>query len=122
MSNKFVKISDSEYEVMEVIWEKGETGVSEVHKILSQKHTWAYNTVATFIQRLAEKGFIEIQKNGKANICRAVISKEEYKKSMTKDFLDSIHNGSKRSLIASLFDKQLPDDTIDKLMRLIDEE
>ncbi len=119
---KFVKISDSEYEVMEVIWETGETSVPEVHRRLSEKRKWAYNTVATFMQRLSEKGFLEIRKNGKSNSYNYVVTKEDYKKSLTKDFLDSIHSGSKKSLIASLFDKKLPDETIDKLIDMIDKE
>ncbi len=115
-----VKISDSEAEVMEIIWDKGETTAHEVHSELLKKKKWAYNTVATFMQRLCDKGFLKIRREGKSNLYSCLISREEYKKSLTREFLNSIHKGSKKSLIAALFDKKLSDEEIDELLNIID--
>ncbi len=115
------RMSESESEVMEVVWEKGEVSAHEVQEELSKKKSWAYNTVATFLQRLCEKRFAASRREGKTNYYRALISREEYQKSVTRDFLNSIHHGSKRSLIASLFDGEVNDEEIERLLRLIEE-
>lgn len=115
-----IKISDAESEVMEVLWDKGEASANTVCQELSKEKKWAYNTVATFLVRLCDKGFLKSRKEGKSNIYSCLISREEYKRSLTYDFLSSIHRGSKKSLIASLFDKELSDEDIDRLMDIID--
>lgn len=119
--NETAKISDSEAEVMEVMWDKGEATASEVHAKLSKKKKWAYNTVATFLTRLCDKNFLAHKKSGKSNIYYCLVSRGEYKKSVTQEFLDSIHKGSKKSLFAALFDKDISDEEIEKLMKIIDE-
>ena len=113
--SEHIKISDSEYEVMEVIWDKGDATVSEVHNALSDRK-WAYNTVATFMTRLSEKGLLSSHSEGKAKIYTPKVNRELYKKELTEDFLNSIHKGSKRSMLAALFDRSVSNETIDKLM------
>lgn len=113
--SKHAKISESEYEVMEAIWDSGCATVAEIHNALSDKK-WAYNTVATFMSRLSEKGLLSSHTEGKAKIYTPEISRSSYKRELTEDFLNSIHHGSKRSMLAALFDRSVSNETIDKLM------
>lgn len=111
------KISDSEYEIMEIIWKSDDfISISDVHKEIASKQSWAYKTVATFIKRLCDKGILVSEKQGKANVYKACISEEDYIKGQTNDFLEQIHNGSKRSLIATLFDGSVSDERIEQLL------
>lgn len=116
---EFGKLSDSEYEVMEVVWELGDCTIQDVYKKLEFK-SWAYNTVATFMQRLCDKGLLKSTRAGKANMYKAVISKKEYKKSITINFLNTIHKGSRCSLIASLFEGEVSNETIDEMLKQIE--
>lgn len=109
------KISDAEYEVMEAVWGLGEATVSQLQAALAGKK-WAYNTVATFAARLVEKGFLNARSEGKAKIYTACIGSDEYKVELTHDFLNGIHSGSKRSMLAALFDRKASDKIIDKLI------
>lgn len=121
--SEIMKISDSENEVMEVIWAVEEwITISFIHEKLSVNKKWAYNTVGTFVQRLCQKGFLQSKREGKTNSYKAIISKERYKRALTQSLLDEIHNGSQKSLIASLFDVKLPNEKIDKLLDLLNEE
>ena len=114
------KISDSELEVMEVIWKADEwIDIASVHRVLSQGNQWAYNTVGTFMIRLEDKGFLEHVKRGKSNFYRALISREEYKRAETEKFLNQVHSGSKKSLIAALYHGQVEDEELDKLMQML---
>ncbi len=117
--DKGVKLSDSEYEVMEVVWEIGNCTIPDVYKKLEFKR-WAYNTVATFMQRLCEKELLKSTRAGKSNMYEAMISKEDYKKSITINFLNTIHNGSRRSLIASLFEGKVSNQAIDEMLTKIE--
>lgn len=115
------KISDSEFEVMEIIWENsGWVTINEVHTALSKVKKRAYSTIKTFMVRLCEKGFLESEKQGIANVYKALITKDEYIKEQTHAFLRHIHNGSKKSLIAALYGGKVSNEKIDELLKLLE--
>ncbi len=118
---KIPKISDSEYEVMEVLWASDDyMEVSAVHDALSKVRKWAYNTVGTFLIRLTGKGFLDSKKRGRVNCYFPLISEEEYIRAQTEEFLQTIHKGSKRSLIAALCDSDTDDKELDELMAFVE--
>ncbi|MBI2842996.1 MAG: BlaI/MecI/CopY family transcriptional regulator [Armatimonadetes bacterium] len=45
----------AEFQIMEVLWQKGEATVKEVHAELSKRKQVAYNTVGTVLTRLRHK-------------------------------------------------------------------
>ena len=59
MSHPAEKISESEYEVMKVLWESGQPmPVTDIRRILHQRKSWEATTVKTLIARLTEKGAV----------------------------------------------------------------
>lgn len=119
--NKLPKISDSEYEVMEVLWASNDyMEISDVMNALSKEKQRAYNTVGTFLIRLTEKGFLKTKKHGRANSYFPAVSEEEYIKAQTEEFVRTICKGSKRSLIAALCDTDTDDKELDELMKFVE--
>lgn len=112
-----IKISDSEMEVMQVFWseENNWLSLNDLCAALAHKD-WKYNTIGTFVLRLTEKGALKAKKEGKTNYYYPIISKDEYKKMETKQFLNEVHGGSMKSLIASLYDESLNETAITELM------
>lgn len=118
---KLAKISDSEYEVMEVIWaENNWIDISGVHQILSKAKKWAYNTVGTFMLRLTDKGYLKTEKRGKSNFYFPLITEEQYVRAQTEEFLNLVHKGSKKSLLAALYDDSTSQEELDDLMRWLE--
>lgn len=115
-----VKISEAENAVMEVLWDRDEwLDVAAVSDALPD-NKWAYNTVATFLLRLTEKGMLEAGKQGRNNVYRPLIDREQYKRAETEEFLNSVHHGSRKSLFAALYGDELSDDEIDKLLEWVE--
>lgn len=103
-----MRISNSEMEIMNIIWKKGEEVTSaELTAIL--KNTWKPTTVMTFLKRLCDKGILEARREGKTNLYSANITEDEYKSKTTEDFLQEFHNGSVTSLLAALVKGKQPD-------------
>ena len=116
-----MKISDSELEVLRVLWAASDwVGVGEVCKAL-EAHGWKYKTVGTFLLRLQEKGMVEARKEGKVNQYRPRFSEAEYKHQETAQFLHKIHNGSMKSLLAALYQGEASEDLLDELERRLRE-
>ncbi len=103
-----MKISDSEMELMQIIWAKGEKVTSsELAERL--KDTWKPTTIMTFLKRLGDKGVLEIRKEGKTNFYSVKMTEDEYKQQQTEEFLRDMHKGSVTSLLAALTKGKQPD-------------
>jgi len=111
------KISKSEMELMQIIWEHAAPITSgEVLERLPLGRDWKNTTVLTFLSRLAEKGMVQVEKQGKANVYKALVSEKSYRGKETVSFLEDVHGGSVKSFMASLVDSnELTQQEIDEL-------
>lgn len=106
MSNVKQTITDSEYQIMKILWKKGEMmTVSEVVSELDD-NGWTPSTVSTFLQRLLKKGVISCEKKGKTNLYYPVMQENEYELSETESFLSKIYKGSVKNMVAALYENQ----------------
>lgn len=60
-----IKISDSEWEVMRVIWTQGSTTAQEIIAILGQTMDWKPATIKTLLGRLVKKEAVRTEQSGK---------------------------------------------------------
>ena len=103
--NKIQKMSESEMEVMQVIWAAGGSITSaELLHELNKEKDWKPTTVFTFLARLVEKGILTAVKHGKANQYISFVSEDEYRQYETRSFLNSVHKGSVKSFITALYE------------------
>lgn len=94
-----MKISDSELEVLNVIWNKKQATSIEIIEELKLKN-WSNNTVRTFIKRLLGKGAIKkVNKVGKTYTYTAKINEDKYKSQALKHFIDTVFRGNKEEFI-----------------------
>jgi len=66
--DKEFKISDAEFEVMKIIWDKSPIRSSQIVKILSHVKDWKPNTILTLVSRLVNKKAVGFTKEGNAYI------------------------------------------------------
>ena len=84
------KISSAEWEVMRVLWTKGETTSTEITKILSTKQDWSASTVKTLLGRLADKGYLTSRREGRTYLYHAVLNEEEANLTAVQEVLSKI--------------------------------
>ncbi len=113
-------ITESEYEIMKILWEKkNPVTLGEILKQLGDK--WARNTVGTMLTRLCEKGVTAYEIKGKSYLYYAVLEKKDYSHDETKTFLEKLYDGSVGKMVASLYEnKQITEDEIEMLRKIID--
>lgn len=85
-----IKISDSEWEVMRVIWTQGATTAQEIIDILGQTMDWKPATIKTLLGRLVKKAAVRTEQSGKKYIYFPAISEEETVKSATENLFSHI--------------------------------
>lgn len=96
------KISDSELEVMRVLWQAGDAlPVTEIRETLQQSRGWEATTVKTLVSRLVTKGVLKQEKRG-VFYYSPLISQAEYNDWATHDLISRVYHGSARDLVAAL--------------------
>ena len=117
------KITDSELEVMEVLWRAGEPlPLQPIRTELEHTRGWDGSTVKTLLRRLCEKGAVGADKRA-ALYYRPLLSREEYQSWSTSSLIRRVYRGSARDLVASLVrGDQLTDRDLEELRALLDQE
>ena len=116
MKNLAEKISASELEVMQVLWEAGDAlPLTEIRKALQAKLEWSDPTVKTLIRRLCEKGALKQEKHG-VFYYLPCLSRDEYNAWAAGEMVDRLFHGSAQALVAALVKgRELSDKDIDEL-------
>ena len=96
------KITDSELEVMKLLWcAKDALPVTAIREQLQKSKGWEPATIKTLISRLVSKGAVRQEKRNVYYYSPA-ISEKEYSSWAAKDLVTRIFNGKASDLIASL--------------------
>lgn len=102
MENLAEKISDSELEVMRLLWEAGTPlPISEIRIAMQQRKGWEPTTVKTLVNRLVAKNVLAQEKR---NVFYYIplVSQEEYNSWATSQLIDKLYRGSAKNLVAAL--------------------
>lgn len=95
-------VSDSEWEILEVLWEAGEPlCANDIRERLNKKKNWERTTVLTLIKRLCQKNML-IQEKREVFYYAPSMPREDYVKKETKNFVNKFFRGSSRNLAAAL--------------------
>ena len=96
------RISDSELEVMKVLWEAGDAlPITELRQTLHERRGWEATTVKTLVQRLVAKGVLEQEKR-KVFYYRPLVSESEYSDWAVNGMVQRLFRGSAKALVATL--------------------
>ena len=102
-----IKVSDAEYEIMEIIWnEEGEVTTADIIEKVGEDNLWKHTTILTLAKRLVDKNVLKVRKKGRINYYSPTITKDEYKSYQADDFIEEMYGGSVKSLVASLYDNR----------------
>ena len=116
------RISESEWSVMQVLWEAGEATANQVVERLSDSTTWKPNTVKTLINRLVKKKAVAFEKKGREYLYRPLVSEEECKRAESRSFLERVYGGATKPMLAAFLEtEKLSADEISELKRILDE-
>lgn len=115
-------LTEAELRLMDVLWERGPSTVSEVAEALPQDLDLAYNTVLTTMRILEAKGFVEHKKSkeGRAFIYRARVGREEASRTALRVLVSRFFQNSPELLVLNLLgDEKLSKTELARIRALI---
>lgn len=115
-------LSDSQLQIMHVVWDKGEVTLADVWTELTKSKPVAKNTVQTLMSRMVEKGWLTYRQEGNSFVYWATQERAATHRHLVHRMIDVAFRGSTEGLLLSLFDgKELTPEQADRLRALIDE-
>lgn len=100
-----IKLYDSELNVMEYLWQKGEASAKEIAAEMAKTVGWSKTTTYTVIKKCVDKGAVERHEPGFH--CAPLISRQEAQAYETRELINRMYDGSADLLVASLVGQQM---------------
>ncbi len=101
------QISEAEFEVMKVIWEKYPISTNEIVDILLKKSTWNVRTIQTLLSRLKKKNAVSYEKEGRMFVYSPLVEKNAYIKHESNSFLKKFYNGAINKMVLNFIENDM---------------
>ena len=103
------QVSDSELELMKIVWAGGGTAryAQIMEELEKAGRTWQKNTVITLLSRLVDKGLLRTSKIGRRNEYTALVSQGEYQAQQARALVGKLYAGDARGLVATLIQGEM---------------
>ena len=99
MSTRPIKPTESELEILRVLWEKDLASVRDVHEELAKSKEVGYTTTLKLMQIMHEKGLVKRDDSFKTHIYQAAVSKEKTQKHLLGKMINTLFGGSPTELV-----------------------
>ncbi len=122
MTRELPRIADSEWRVMQVLWEHGPQTANGVVSTLSGEVKWKPRTIKTLISRLVKKGAVKVTEEGYRYRYSAAVDESACVHSETRSFVRRVYQGAmKPALAAFIEDADLSDKEIDDIQNILNQ-
>ncbi|MBE6982564.1 MAG: BlaI/MecI/CopY family transcriptional regulator [Ruminococcaceae bacterium] len=120
MSESLKRLPDSELAVMQAVWRCPIPATrSQIEKELPV--SMAATTVLTLLSRLAEKGYLTVEKEGKSNVYTPTVTQDSYVAQESTHFFRKLCGGSISTFASALCNSSLSRQEIEEIRRLLEE-
>lgn len=98
-NSELMKPTASEMEILQILWEEGDSTVREVHDILSRKKAAGYTTTLKLMQIMHDKGLLHRNDEARSHVYTAAVKKESMQKQAVSKIINGMFKGSPAKLI-----------------------
>ena len=119
---KTPRISETEWEVMKVIWPQAPCTAGQIIDLLTRTDpTWHPKTVKAFLNRLVKKQVLGFRKEGRAYLYRPLVREGECVDAVSESFLERVFGGSLKPMLAHFVErKKLSTEEVHELRELLE--
>lgn len=105
--NNIPRISDTEWEIMRVVWEKHPITANEViDRLIAADASWHPKTVRTLLARLVDKKALGYEAHGKSYVYAPLVTEQESLTTASESFLERFFGGSLKPMLAHFVGQQ----------------
>jgi BlaI family penicillinase repressor len=121
-NTKQIKPTESELEILQVLWERGKATVREVHEELSAYKDSGYTTTLKLMQIMFEKSLVKRDDSNKTHIYSPNVSKQKTQQQMVGKMVDALFGGSATQLVMqALGSSQASKEELEEIQKLLND-
>jgi len=98
--------TESELEILQVLWQQGSCSVRKVNDILNEKRDVGYTTTLKIMQIMTDKGFVTRDTKSRTHIYHSAVKEKDTQKSLLNSFIEKTYRGSAMSLVLQALGNQ----------------
>ncbi len=118
---KLLKPTESELEILTILWEKKNATVRSVHEELCKTKEAGYTTTLKLMQIMFEKNLVTRDDSNKTHIYTPAVTKEKTQKQFLNRMINNLFAGSSADLVMqALGQTRTTNAELDKIQDLID--
>jgi predicted transcriptional regulator len=115
-----VKLSDQQFNIMEVLWHHKEASAKTVQRQLKGAPL-AHTTIATILTRLEKRGILSSRTEGRERVFTPLISEQDAKRSMISSLVSTLFKGDDSKLLAHLVkENEFNQDDLEEIKSMIE--
>lgn len=120
--SKTIKPTESELEILQVLWNKGLATVREVHEVLTLTKDIGYTTTLKLMQIMHEKGLVKRDDSMRTHVYQAAVNKELTQKHLLDKMISGLFGGSATQLvIQALGEHKASQEELDKIQSILND-
>ncbi|MDH4130279.1 MAG: BlaI/MecI/CopY family transcriptional regulator [Gemmatimonadota bacterium] len=117
-----VQLTELQFDIMRVLWTRGEATVAEICRALESERSLALTTVATLLSRLEKRGVVEHETRARQFVYRAVVTEAEARHSMVHELTERLFDGNVADLLTHLVtERQISAGDLERLKALLEQ-
>jgi BlaI family transcriptional regulator, penicillinase repressor len=113
--------TDSELDILRVLWQRGPSTVREVYETLNRKRPTGYTTVLKMLQIMTEKDLVARNEEQRAHVYEARLPQEQTQQQLVGDLLERAFDGSAKKLVMqALSSEKASNEDLSEIRELLD--
>lgn len=113
-------LSDRQWEIMKIVWDRREVTVGEVWKAISAGRPVARNTILTMVTRLEERGWLRHRVDGNTFRYSAVLPRQAAQSRLIRGLVNTVFEGSTEGLVMTLLEGDLSPGEARRIRAMLD--
>jgi BlaI family transcriptional regulator, penicillinase repressor len=101
-----IELTEGEWEIMKVVWARQPCAAGDVQDELAKSRDWAYSTVKTLMDRMADKGLLKIEKIRNLQLFRSCIDQVEARRGEFRKMLKRAFDGALTPMMQFLIEQE----------------
>jgi predicted transcriptional regulator len=108
--NKTIRPTESELDILSILWEKESATVREVHEVVQKTKEVGYTTTLKLMQIMNEKGLVTRNISSKTHIYTPTLKREKAQEQFVGKLIQTLFSGSTSQLVLQALGRQKPSD------------